>query len=84
VPKHLGDYLGVHVAGKQERCARVPEVVKAKRLRETGALQEWFEAVLGDEPAVQGQPGFRGEYEAVLLPQGARAIYLPNCRFRWP
>jgi hypothetical protein len=38
--KHLGDDLGVDVAGEEQRCAGVPEVVEAGSGGEAGTLEE--------------------------------------------
>jgi hypothetical protein len=52
VPQHLGDDLGVHVLGEQQRSTRVPQIVKAYR-RQPCSLEEWLESVSGYVPAVQ-------------------------------
>jgi hypothetical protein len=76
-PQHLRDNLGVDVLGEQQRGARVPEIVKAY-LGQPHPLDQGLEAVRGDEAPIQRLPYLRGEDEAVLPPQGARPVYLPN------
>ena len=72
--QHLRDYFRVHIPGQQERGARVPEVVEADGWK-PGALEEWLEAMASDRAPVEWGTRLRGEYEAVLLPEGARPVY---------
>ena len=73
VPKHLGDHLGVHVHGEQERGASVPEVVEAY-LRQARSPEQRLEAVSGDVLAGERRAALGGEDETVLTPYS---------RFQW-
>ena len=53
----------------------MPEVVKTN-LREPRPLQERLERAPGEVVAVEGLACLGGEYEAVLVPQGADPVYL--------
>jgi hypothetical protein len=64
--EHLGDDLRVHVAGEEQRGARMPEVVEAD-LWQSGLLQERLELQLGDSTPVEWLSGLGGEYEAVSV-----------------
>src|SRR5215207_1342603 len=84
--KHFGDDLRVHVAGEQQRGARMPEVVEAD-LRQSGALQERLELQLGDSTPVEWLSGLGGEYETVSIagaPHREPTLSISaSWRFRW-
>src|SRR5215217_3963913 len=75
MPKHLRDDLRVHVAGEQQRGARVAEVVEADR-RQPRSLQERLELHVRNGAPVERLARLGGEHEAVLAPQGAHLVYL--------
>lgn len=54
----------------------MPEIVKADWWK-PGALEEGLEAVTRNRAPVERSTRLRGEYEDVLLLEGARPVYLP-------
>ena len=60
---------------KQERSARVPEVVEAV-VGQTGPLQEWGERTLPEVRGVDRGALLRGEDEALVLPEAGEVHHL--------